>query len=380
MMDKIKEIVFLILTLLIFLPVKSEAKIINATSGSSKDVRTAVNAATAGDTVMVPAGQFSFDESVKISAGLTILGAGIDKTILQKSTSSTKFMFDVDGSNGRRITIGGITFIGVDSGTSDSGIKLNNGCKNFRIFNCTFKKFNRSGITIRGNANGVIDHCSFIDNYLRGYGYGVEVYGSGDENWNRPLTLGTENSIFVEDSYFTGNRHCIASNNGSRYVFRYNQIVDNREDAAAIDAHGLSSWPRGSRSYEIYENVIDNSIKRWAGIGIRGGDGVIFNNVMVRGITNPIILWNDGGNNCYPCKDQIRELYIWNNTYQGSPATVDFWQGGEQVIKENREYFLTSRPDYTPFTYPHPLVTGEINNGGDVQSPSPPQNLRVEQD
>ena len=376
---KSKTALFTVLILFSLFASQSFARIIRAASGSHPDLQNAINSAAKGDTVQIPAGRFSFDGSIRFSAGITIGGAGIDQTILEKNDSSNKFMLTVDGSNGEQITITGITFIGTNNGTLDRGIELINECKNFRIFNCSFEKFDEAGITIRGNAKGVVDHCRFIDNYRHDYGYSIVVYGDGDKSWNRPLEMGSENAVFVEDCYFEGNRHAIASNNGSRYVFRYNQIVNNREDAAAIDAHGLSVWPRGSRSYEIYENRIDNSVPRWAGVGIRGGDGVIFNNVMVRGITIPIVLWNDSGNNCYPCKDQIRELYIWNNTYQDNPAAIDHWRGGEQVIKENREYFLTSRPDYTPFTYPHPLVTGEINTSEDVQPPSPPHNLRAEQ-
>lgn len=356
-------------------------KIINAATGSRQDIQNAINAATKGDTVRIPSGQFSFSGTVQIDAGITIMGAGIDQTILQKIDTSGKHMFQVDCSNGEQIIITGITFIGVSDGTRDRGLDLDNHCKNFRIYNCSFKKFNWAGIQIRGKARGVVDHCQFIDNYLRGFGYGLEILGDSDASWQRPLELGTENAVFVEDCYFRGCRHTIAANNGARYVFRHNQIEDNREDAAAIDAHGLvSSWPRGTRSYEIYENTISNSIERWAGIGIRGGDGVIFNNTMIRGIEDPIKLWNDGGNNCYPCKDQIRELYIWNNTYQGQPAAVTFWRGSERVIREGRDFFQKQRPGYTPYLYPHPLVFQDGGGAGtDIQPPNPPQNLRFEQ-
>lgn len=356
------------------------AKIITATSGSRQDIQTAVNATSKGDTVKIPAGQFLLSGTVQIDAGITIMGAGIDQTILKKTDGSSKHMFQVDCANRERIIITGITFIGVDDGTKDRGINLDKNCENFRVYNCSFKKFDWAGIQVRGNARGVVDHCRFIDNYKRGLGYGLEIIGDADASWQRSLDLGTENAVFVEDNYFKGCRHTIASNNGARYVFRHNQIEDNREDAAAIDAHGLvSSWPRGTRSYEIYENSISNSVDRWSGIGIRGGDGVIFNNSFLKGVNDAIKLWNDGGNDCYPCKDQIRDLYIWNNTHIGKEADVTFWRGSEQVIKKDRDFFLKPRPGYTPYIYPHPLVTeGSSGSGADKQPPNPPQNLRVE--
>ncbi len=125
------------------------------------------------------------------------------------------------------------------------------------------------GIEIHGDpivTRGVIYLNTFTDLYYvdptRGaLGYGVVVYGSG--TWP-PLRLGTAQTVFIEDNTFTRNRHAVASNNGSRYVFRFNTIIDNRENAAAIDAHGRGVWPRGSRQYEIYGNTVDNVVPRSA--------------------------------------------------------------------------------------------------------------------
>jgi len=81
-----------------------------------------------------------------------------------------------------------------------------------------------------GDTRGVIDHCKFIENYrlpINSLGYGIAIYGDGDVSWNKPLELGTENAVFVEDCYFEHCRHGVASNDGSKYVFRYNTVTDN---------------------------------------------------------------------------------------------------------------------------------------------------------
>jgi hypothetical protein len=90
---------------------------------------------------------------------------------------------------------------------------------------------------------------------------------------------GSNRTVFVEDNLFDLNRHCATATNGANYVARYNTVKDNYQDSVSFDAHGLSrAWPRGTRSVEIYGNVVTNSIRRFGGAGIRGGSGVIWGN------------------------------------------------------------------------------------------------------
>ena len=116
---------------------------------------------------------------------------------------------------------------------------------------------------------------------------------------------------------------------------------------------------------------------------IRGGSGVIFNNTLSGEFYEPIHLTNyrswatPGGEpsgECliddydpyycsydYPCIDQIKNLYIWNNNYNSSTlqAVVDDRGYNKTHIQENQDYFHTQKLDYTSYTYPHPLVSGE---------------------
>jgi len=349
--------------------------IIPATSCSPAHIQAAVDSASTGDTVQLPACVYSSwtTETIRISKGITVAGAGDTHTILlqsdtQHGSTGMDAFFDVNcrGWTSGRFEFYGITLRGRgDQKSLDRGLYLRNGCKDFAVHHSTFRKFGHAGIYLRDSeinftGRGVIYRNKFIDNFRPRRGYGIEVIGDG--NYSATITLGTEDAVFIEDNYFEGNRHCIASGNGSHYVFRYNTIVNNRQDAAAIDAHGKTvSWPRGSRTYEIYHNRIDNSIKRWAGIGIRGGDGVIFNNTII-GTSYPILLWNDSSNpkhgacTMYPCPDQTRELYIWNNRHDGEIASVSTWKEiSKDLIRERRDYFLFPKPGYTPYSYPHPL-------------------------
>lgn len=251
-----------------------------------------------------------------------------------------------------------------ESDVMDGGIQLINGCQDFRITEIEFESLGYHAIGVLGNARGVIDNCRFVNIYrpaIANFGYGVLVVGDGDESWDRPFILGDQNAVFVEDCYFIGNRHAIASNNGSRYVFRHNLVEDNGGEGAwvqAIDAHGPGyGSSRGSRSYEIYDNTIDNTNTTcWTGMYIRGGDGVIYNNNISGGATYPIMLYNDSGGDTYPAPDQIRELYLWENYYEGTPTIPTNWSPGDpRVVQEGRDYFNDQRPGYTPYPYPHPL-------------------------
>ncbi|WP_195763492.1 hypothetical protein [Duganella guangzhouensis] len=333
------------------------------------DVSAAVNTASKGMTVAIPAGDCSWGtQQLNLPAGLHLQGAGQDKTTIRRvgAVSNTSYLVAIDCSNGAAAAFSGMTLIGNGNGAiQDKGLGLLNGCRDFRVYDSTFKNFVFSAVYVGDAANqrGVIYNNNFINNYsadLKNLGYGVVVYGGGA--WPA-LDLGSANAVFVESNSFSGNRHNIASNNGSVYVFRYNKVVgtDAAKDYAMTDAHGVSSSPRGSRSYEIYNNDystnITGGLQRTA-IGIRGGDGVIFNNTATATISRTIELMTEGFScGAYAGADQIRSLYIWNNANNSSNGytTNGIDNTCPSSIGLNRDYFLSAKPGYTPFTYPHPL-------------------------
>jgi hypothetical protein len=284
-------------------------------------------------------------------------------------------MFVVNGSNGQRVTIGQFTLSGITgSGATmqDNGIRINN-CTDFHIFDMTFKNFGYSAVYVNGNSRGVVRKSSFIDIFrpaIDNLGYGVVIYGDRDGSWNRPLNLGSGDAVYIEDCHFSNNRHAVASNDGSKYVFRYNTVVDNAGNYQSADAHGREyGSPRGSRSFEIYNNTIDNSVRSaWCSIMIRGGDGVIFNNNLLRGTSSaPILLCNrtDGTHTStsYPAADQTRSLYVWNNKLSnGSTVGVSVRGGHENFFRLDRDYFHKEMPGYKPYTYPHPLAGPQAPN------------------
>jgi hypothetical protein len=193
-----------------------QAKTINAKSCSLADVQSAVNSASPGDIVSLPAGSSKWSGSLKIEkTNITLQGSGIGSTII--TAGSKAITLSGESANNLRIT----------------GIELNNcsqcihatgtgtprqAIKNFRIDHSKFTNDNVVLETV-GGATGVFDHCEFVNTY------GARLYGSNDASVKPPYKLGTSDAVFFEDNKITITpggvaRHFLASNSHSKYVVR----------------------------------------------------------------------------------------------------------------------------------------------------------------
>lgn len=343
----------------------STSNVITAASCSFEAVQAASASAAIGQTVSIPKGNCDWGgHQLTVQAGVMLKGAGRDLTVIRRTAvvPINTYLIRFDCWNGKSAALSDMTLVGAMLPNSDDrGLGLLNSCIDFKIANAKFTKFTFAGIEVRGapKQRGVIYKSQFVNNYnpaRRNLGYGVVVFGDG--TWPA-LELGTINAVFVESNYMLGNRHHIASNNGARYVFRYNTVeaTDATKDFAQVDAHGFSSAPQGTRSWEIYGNAfsarLTGTARSSAGIGIRGGDGIIANNTFSSNIARPVLLQLEYGVVCGSSyiQNQIREAHIWSNT-NGAITTLC-----PLSIAPNREFYEMRRPSYKPFTYPHPLRT-----------------------
>jgi len=368
---------------------RGSGNLIYAVDGTREGIQTAINLAKTRDTVVIPAGTWDVSGTINSYDGINIKGAGRELTILKKADANNNPMFSIKSNSGGSFEFSDLTLYGIgktlfdqnpSSTVSDTGLYMWGKFNSFKIHNCLFTKFAYAGVrivsegaTVNGQPKGVIYENSFIDNlYTSGgvsYGYGVTVKGNG--SWE--IKLGTDDAVFVENNYFERCRHSIAANNGARYVFRYNTVYNNYYPWSAVDAHGKSLYAHGTRSYEIYKNNISQGIEwntlnphpTWAA-GIRGGDGVIFNNIFEGGNKNKISLsieqYDTLSQYTYPVPDQTTDLWIWGNTLDGIANNSVYlgWNADTQPIlapylQEGRDYHYTIKPGYTPYTYPHPL-------------------------
>jgi hypothetical protein len=319
----------------------------------------AINQAAPGDTILIPAGEYIIKRPVAVNKPLIIKGEGVVNT---KISHGTNVLFAVHADN---VRIEGIEFIGRPNISGDRAIDVYD-AKDFCIIRCHFNNISRAGVVVNGDARGVISKCNFFDIWD---GSGVVVYGNGETSWEEPLVFGTENAVFVEDCEFYRNWHAIGSNEGSKYVFRYNEVYDCLKEAQAVDAHGYEYQSScGSRSFEVYHNTISNASACYAGIWIRGGDGLVFNN-NIYNCTNAVLLSvttsapEDPDDEDYPFKDQTMLMYAWSNTLNNQPVGINVRSDSVFFLQEGRNFFNENyfdvNEEYQPYPYPHPLTLDE---------------------
>ncbi len=393
----------------------------NVTAGSCSlsDIQSAINLAADGDTVMIPAGTCSWTSQLVIDGkAIVVRGAGIDQTIIVDSipkTGSNQSPLVVNTVGGKRFRLTGLTLRGGDTERGWSGSLIINGTgTDWRIDHVRFELLKSSSVRIYGHTYGVIDHCFFNQDGTQAIviwhdGWGGKHYGDG--SWADSLHLGTNKAVYIEDCTFnnTWAAGSIDSFAGGRFVFRHNTVTND-----FIATHGLDSGQRlrGVRSFEIYDNSFTHESLWFTGVFLRGGTGVIFGNTF-RNYTVAVTVSNfrtkdayspwgkcdgtspydgnqEGG---YPCLDQVgrstgtlvsgdntptpqawteealEPLYQWNNTVDGRQASVN--SDNPNHIQSGRDFYNNvARPNYSPYAYPHPLVSAE------QPAPSPPANLR----
>ncbi len=333
---------------------------VHARSGNRNDIQAAIDAAPENGMVIIPEGVFNINgPQIRVNKNLTIAGSGNNDTVL-RGRSGLDWIFNVVTEGFFRLTN-----IVLDGQQGNGGVHLRSNDLVMRIDNSRLTNFRNRAVLTHGKVVGVIDNNEFVENGRTD----IVVYGDNDDSWDRPLSLGSGDAVYVEDNLFRAhqapNLHAIASNRGAKYVFRHNTIDVGDQNSNPIDAHGNFYYGRGSRSYEIYGNKIKSG-HSYMGMFIRGGTGVIFDNEFEGSFTHPIVLENYRSFNrergrfaSYPAPDQISDLHIWNNSVNGNSAPEPFIHDrgvSRQHIQKNRDFFLSPQRDYQPYIYPHPLA------------------------
>ena len=193
------------------------------------------------------------------------------------------------------------------------------------------------------------------------------------------------------------------------------RVTHNTLTYSSFNTHGYATSSQGVRHFEVYNNrfIHDGGTaqianQNWA-IWIRGGTGVIFNNqidniagsywgdkaelkLTIRGAED-VRPQGSCANVSYPVPRQLGQnhngsgyftdpIYVWGN--KGSLAISDGWnwgnpcgfswgtffQWGRDAI--NNQSSGTGKPGYSPYTYPHPLLSGS----GQVK-PNPPTDVLI---
>jgi hypothetical protein len=278
---------------------------ISAKNCSYTDVQNAVNSASRGDTVTIPAGSCNWSSALNITKALTLKGAGVGNTNISSNLSSDYLISYIPSSASNdsnvlfRIT--GFTF---DFGNNNtrSGIRIENNGTSYpnslnkiRIDNNSFKNLDFTNTTntgfaivVRGLAYGVIDNNTF-EGDIRISLLGIQGTSYGRLNWdNEVWAFGSANNIYIEDNTFNQTKlnsdQYISSGWGGKYVVRYNQFnqVYPHSWKNGFDSHGNNIGIRAAFGYEAYGNKFtapDNCVMSIA--DCRGGKCLVFYNRVV---------------------------------------------------------------------------------------------------
>ncbi len=321
------------------------------TDQTQAGIQRALNDLQGPGTVVLPPGAYQIDGTLMIrNDGVTLQGSGSgsDETVLFRTVDRTNTAM-VRSTGHSRVRVTGIRFEGMSardpvrgelSRGREIGVLLENAA-DFRVDNSFFTHTGFAGVRTNGASWGVVDHCTFEDLYkpeVRDYGYGVAVFGI---NRLEHVPFGSGRATFIEDSSFTLCRHAVSSNKGARYVFRSNYVVQN-EIAHAVDAHGTEYGSAvGTEWIDVHDNLIEDPIYQGYAVRIRGGKGLIWNNVFLD--------YNLGIRLTQQTRQPTGRVYIWDNYI--SPETRPM------VRADDGSTYTLSRPrSYTPYPYPHPLA------------------------
>lgn len=370
------------------------ASTLNAKSCAQADVSSAISSAAVGDTVQVPTGSCSWSGLV-IAKSIYLKGSGVGNSNITLSGNNTV----TKQSNGI-ICISDFSFSKNNGGNESKGWTVNGSWKNTEpvIFQDNSFVINQSGLFRLEVAGGVIiARNTFTGGWDDSFIQPKDDNDSGN-SWGMADTMGIKdatgkiNHYIESNTFYGGTNQGIDCDDSARCVYRYNKLT-----YSSFNTHGMATSPKGVRHFEVYNNeFIHNgetsqiANQSWA-IWIRGGTGVIYNN-NIANIAGSY--WGDKAeikfsirgaedarpqgscsNVKYPVPRQLGQnydgtnyftdpIFIWGNTGTveidagwnwGNPCGLTwsaFFQWGRDAVNTG-----TPKPGYTPYTYPHPLLT-----------------------
>jgi hypothetical protein len=356
MAGMIRSLLLLFLLIVLFSP-KSNAQTINAASCSQADIVTALGSVTAdGTTVAIPscnatwsgsvtpltvgtasvtnAGDITYNPaySIIIQGQTSCTGSGsvsspiscTDSTNIDLSApgaASSNTPISITTSTGKSLRITGMSFNWASNPSAQAthgGLGIQGTSTSVRIDHSHFNTINFISVQI-SEVYGVFDHDLLENNSGTAIHTQIKFIdsrsdGNGDVPWSQATSLGTANSIYVENSTFSGNNFgdCYW---GGRYVLRFDTF-----NGTPVQTHPTTggSRARGCRQWEVYENTFSNTGCSGTTCSnadfISSGTGLLWGNTIGSSYSNFVTL------HCDICDNQ---------TYYSIPAPNGFGFAGQ---------------------------------------------------
>ncbi len=343
------------------------SNVITAASPSYSDVAAAIAAASAGDTVIVPAGSATWSSHLVITKPISLIGAGQGQTNITSSYA---------GSGGTGSADNWLISYVPSSPANDgafrlSGFSINcaNLCGALGLFNTSVAYPQtkvridhmtttnaRNSCIVYGPIYGVMDNCNLSQSAGVFFNF---LFYSLDTIWtNHTFKLGTPNNFYVEDCILNcglSDGGCTNGGFGQRYVIRHSTINAQGHLMSCWDAHGNMGPGNGwsTQGIELYENTINAGNFMVIVFDHRGGRAAVWGNSLYNTVSAGYQIreeYYDSGNPPAVAPDGQPQYpsgsYYWLNRKNGttvqSPGvehTLDY-PGLPGVPAENREFWI----------------------------------------
>ena len=408
----------LMIGLALILQGQSWGKTITAIGGTPQNVQSAIDGASDGDVVMIPAGTFNWSSGVTVKKAIQLFGAGNPATKIVNTGNNT--MVTLIPTAKGSIELGKLKFAR-SGGTGMHVTAADAPGKPMLVHDIAFENTGFGCRAIEWGTNGgVVYNCTFVSTDKSDNSAMAFKNPSSDSAWKEVDYMGMKDvngdkNTYLEDCTFDNLfLQALDLDDNSRSVVRH--CVFNN---SALSSHGQETSAVGGRAWELYNNefIFTTSSNNNPPAGQyplnmnyfffcrTGGPGVFCNN-KVADISSSA--WGQksefrfsqynirrkGQVPCqtkYPAARQIGwgidaagdfvldPVYIWGNTGAGNyndPSIEDYNpdecgnnQHTADYVKKNREFYVnTPKPGYTAYTYPHPLRSGDT---GPQPTPEP---------
>ena len=380
---------FVLIILLVFISPFFKAATIYADSCNLADVQAAINIASSGDTVMIPSGNCIWTSTLTITKGIALIGAGIGKTIIDKTTSGDIISYTIP--NPSVYSFFRLSEIEFDLNNMASGPYIENPSgyhePRIRIDHNYFLNCASHSWRLQGQVYGVVDNNLFTGNTWQ------RRYGSNSVSWNNiAYSYGGEENLYVEDNIIVQSKYDGLNQLGlgSILVERYNTInyttITSSSNFYPWDSHGNQDWNSNDATMgrEIYGNKIDANNKNVKLFYHRGGMALLFWNKIVNSGSAWITLQEECddcyyGHTCAICSPKpmcspngqpqhVSDSYYWNNRFgkTGTSLVVDITLSNSDSDCSVRNYLIAEDIDVfwnkVPFTGSSGVGCGTLAN------------------
>jgi len=311
------------------------------------DVQDAVNSASDGDTVIVPAGSCSWDTALEITKIIRLRGAGVGLTNITSGVATgvnsytikydpvnatADYLFEVTGFSftipGQR---NGLVIYQSHSTTAE--------LKKTRIHHNIFTNNTLGYYVFTAQAN--FDSAVVDNNTFNGF-QSFQIGGKDTDTWeNLTAVHGSGKGLYFEDNTYNGTISSAFNDGfqGSRWTVRYNHLINDQDESNvfATDMHGNQPSATGAMSGELYGNLITDPNNRVTKtLDLRGGKAIVFNNynTSTRADFYGVVIRNEYADSVNPVVNPAgqpqytSDSYFWN----------DWTAGGKKVAIQQNAY------------------------------------------